>query len=163
MLKEPEFTYQKELSDYVMDVLTLLIFLGNAALILYALSSLPEHIPMHINFSNQIDGYGSKYMLLVPSGIGLFLCSLLYFLENRKGFYKDNMGRIKTQEQYRLSMKTIISLKPLLAYVFLVISLLMFQTAQYKWVAYSNYFLLPVLFPFPFHFIYWFYKYSKVS
>lgn len=149
--------------DRFMDLLTLVLFLANASLLLFAMSKLPQTIPNHINLKNEIDGHGSKYSLFVPYGIGFLLCTLLFFLEGRKGFYKDTMDRIKTPEQYRVAMKTLISLKPLLAYVFLAISFLMIQTAQFKWITYSNYFVLIVLFPFPFHIVYWLYKYSRIS
>jgi len=135
----------------------------NAIVIIFGLIKLPHRIPNHINFKSEIDGYGNKYTLIIPFLIGTILCSVLYFLESRQGFYKDTMDRIKTQEQYQLAMKTIISLKPLLGYVFLVISIMMIQTAQYRWINYSNYFVLVILAPFPFHIVYWLYKYSRIS
>ena len=82
---------------------------------------------------------------------------------SRTGFYRDTMDGIKTPEQYRIAMKTVISLKSLLACMFLMISFLMIQTAQFKWVEYSNYFILLVLFPLPFHIVCWLYKYSRIS
>ncbi|MBL7933462.1 MAG: DUF1648 domain-containing protein, partial [Bacteroidia bacterium] len=145
--------------DRIMDLLTLGLFIMNAIILIFALVKLPYRIPNHLNLKNEIDGYGNKFTLIIPFLIGTILCSVLYFLESRQGFYKDTMNRIKTQEQFQMAMKTVISLKPLLAYVFLMISVLMIQTAQYKWVNYSNYFVFLVLAPFPFHIVYWLYKY----
>lgn len=163
MHKFEEFTHTKDRVDRLMDFLALALFMMNAIILIFALIKLPDTIPDHLNFKKEIDGYGNKYTLVIPFFIGLIVCMVLYFLEGRQGFYKDTMDRIKTPEQYKLALKTVISVKPLVAYVFLMITILMIQTAQYRWIEYSNYFVLIVLAPFPFHIVYWLYKYSRIS
>lgn len=163
-MAEPEmFSHKKDRADRWLDLVTLMIILLNGGLVVYGIRQLPHTIPSHINFDNQIDGFGSKYLLMGPGIIGCLICALFFYLEERPGFITDSLGAIKTQEQYRIRLKTLISLKPLLAYTFLAVTVMMYETAQFQWLDYTNYFVVLILFPFPFHFLYWSLRYAKVA
>ena len=57
----------------VLGILSPALLIGSILFILIRFPSLPERIPMHYNFAGEIDGYGSRLMLLIMPVIGLVM------------------------------------------------------------------------------------------
>lgn len=57
------------------------VFLASIVYMIFQWSRLPDEIPAHFNISGEVDRYGSPFMLLLLTMIGVGLWALLGFLE----------------------------------------------------------------------------------
>ncbi|GKV69282.1 hypothetical protein NCCP2716_17800 [Sporosarcina sp. NCCP-2716] len=72
---------EKTMRDRVCDWIGLLLFALSIGYTVFYWNALPDEVPIHFNGSGEVDGYGSKWVLLLMPMIGVGMLALLGFLE----------------------------------------------------------------------------------
>jgi len=121
---------------------------------IYKFFSLPAIIPTHYNFKNQVDGYGSKYVILTLPVISSFLFGLLSLINKypQSFNYSVKITEQNALRQYTMATRLLRGLKCLLLLLF---TSFVFETGLKDpfpwWVA--TCFLLIVLLPIVFYIV----------
>lgn len=114
---EPEL----EKSRFVMmaDVIAILSVITSTSYLIFQWSSLPETVPIHFNFAGEPDGWGGKWMIVIPLIIGTVLWVGMHFLEkfpqshNYIWLTKEN-----AQRQYKNSQLLVNAMKNIILVFF---------------------------------------------
>ncbi len=127
-MKQPFFSNRNKIELFV-ELLAVLGVVGSAFLYLFSIGSLPEKIPTHFGFSGKPDDWGSKYNIIIPLIVGLFLYALLtvtwFFSANYNYPVKPNSARKEAQSEH--AKKLILILKAELTWIFFY---LLYKTIQ---------------------------------
>ncbi len=107
-------------TELFFELLALLGIISSVCLYLFSIGSLPAKIPTHFGFSGKPDDWGSKYNIIVPLIVSIFLYILLtlswLFTANYKYPVKSNM--IPKEIQAEFAQKLILVLKTELMWIF---------------------------------------------
>lgn len=125
----PRIQIKKNIFDWTLELITLLIFLLVLAVPIIYYNELPETVPRHFNAAGEPDAYGSKTILWILP----LICSLMYVgltILNRYPHifnYLDEITEENAERQYRMATKLIRILKLIVTATFCYI---LFQTVQ---------------------------------
>jgi uncharacterized membrane protein len=100
------------------------LILANTAFVLYQLPLLPEIIPTHFGANGQIDGWGSKYTILIPAGIQLLVNLLLEFLSRHPQMH-NYMTKVTDENREKLfasSSGLLVKMNVAIGIIFMTIS-----------------------------------------
>lgn len=102
----------------------LILLLGNFAFVFYHLPQLPETIPTHFGANGQIDGWGSKYTILIPAGIQLLVNLLLEFLSRHPEMhnYMTQVTDENREKLYAASSGLLVKMNVAVGIIFMTIS-----------------------------------------
>jgi len=127
-MKQP-FLRNRDKTELFIELLAVSGIVGSAFLYLFSISSLPEMIPTHFDFSGKPDDWGSKYNIIIPFIVALFLYILLtgtwLFIANYK--YPAKINPALREIQAVFAKKLILILKAELSWVFFYI---LYKTIQ---------------------------------
>lgn len=73
------------------------------------LATLPQEVPIHFNIAGEVDGWGSKYILLLLPFIGIVTLLALEALEKRPhvhNYTSTNINENNVYQHYELSIRT---------------------------------------------------------
>jgi uncharacterized membrane protein len=149
--------------DILGEMLAALLLIANTTMIILSLNTLPDIIPNHFNAQGTANGYGSKYIICGPLVFSLILYAGLTVLSRFPQAFLSSMSKFNQEAQYKMTVKMIISLKPILMSVFFLISFFMIQTAQLKLTDYLKQLVVVILVLVFSHSIYWVVRYSKLK
>lgn len=161
MSEDFKYTHRYDLLDLLAEALAALLLFGQVFMIILALRSLPDLIPNHFNGHGVANGYGSKYTIIGPFVFSIILYTILTVLSRFPQFYRSSFQKDDKATEYKLTVKMILSLKPILMLVFFLITYFMIQTAQLKLTEYLNYLVAGILVIVFSHVIYWLIRHSK--
>lgn len=163
MTDDFKYTHTYDGYDIMAEVIAAFLLIGQAIVIFVSLSILPDIIPNHFNGDGIANGHGSKYTICGPFLFSVILFVALTVLSRYPQLYKSRMQKNNKAAEYKLGVKMILTLKPILMAVFFLITYFMIQTAQLKLTAYLNYLLGAILLIIFSHVIYWLIRYSKLN
>ena len=110
--------------NHTIRLLPWILILGNGIFIVIQLPTLPDIIPTHFNGAGEIDGWGSKYTIIIPFIIQLAMTLLLSYLAKHPE--KHNYPFAITDEnrdyQYARSSELIMKLNLIINIIFATIS-----------------------------------------
>lgn len=118
--------------EKVLEVIALAGWLGTLVLVGLNWQTLPEQIPRHYNFVGEVDAYGGKSTLLLLPLVGSVLWAGMTVLSRYPHIY-NYLVEITEQNaarQYRLARRLIISLKAIIALLFLGITWQIIEAAH---------------------------------
>ena len=110
--------------NIVLRLAALILLLGNIGFVLYHLPQLPETIPTHFGANGEIDGWGSKYTILLPNGIQLLVGLLLEFLSRHPEMH-NYMTKVTDQNReilYNQSSGLLVKMNVAIGIIFMTIS-----------------------------------------
>lgn len=110
--------------NIVLRLAALILLLGNMGFVLYHLPQLPETIPTHFGANGKIDGWGSKYTILIPNGIQLLVGLLLEFLSRHPEMH-NYMTKVTDQNReilYNQSSGLLVKMNVAIGIIFITIS-----------------------------------------
>lgn len=64
----------------IIEIITLLVLVAMIITVVTLFRKMPDVVPIHYNISGQIDGWGSKYVLLISPIIGVVICVGFFIL-----------------------------------------------------------------------------------
>jgi len=163
MTDDFKYTHTYDGFDIVAEVIAAILLIGQAIFIYFSLSILPDIIPNHFNGDGIPNGHGSKYTICGPFLFSVILFVALTVLSRYPHLYKSRMQKNNRTAEYKLGVKVILTLKPILMSVFFLITYFMIQTAQLKLTAYLNYLLGAILLIIFCHVIYWLIRFTKLN
>ncbi len=101
---------EKTMRDRICDWIGLLLFALSIGYTVFYWNALPDEVPIHFNGSGEVDGYGSKWVLLLMPMIGVGMLALLGFLERHPEWHnypqrlsEDNALRFYTHSRTMLN------------------------------------------------------------
>src|SRR5690625_394845 len=145
-LRRPKLTTPKTKSEWVWDLIGYSFFLGSIILLFVVWSKLPEKVPMHFNARGEIDGWGSKGVLLILPLIGVFTALMMYAFEKSPELYNypKRLNESNAAQFYLHSRKLINQLKNICLIIF---ALILFESVSIPlgWWDGSGVWLLPGL------------------
>jgi uncharacterized membrane protein len=110
--KRPRANINKSKVEKLFDGITLLFTLSVILFLISKWSSIPESVAIHFNFAGEPDGWGSRWMIILPIIIGLILWIGLYFLEKYPQSYNYiGLTEENAQRQYKNGQLLIHTLK----------------------------------------------------
>ncbi len=75
------------LTDRIVEIVAALILVVSIVITAMAYSGLPEVIPTHYNLSGEVDGWGSKYTLIIIAAINIIMYVTMTFLQTKPTIY----------------------------------------------------------------------------
>ena len=63
--KRPEIKIPKTRSEWVWDIIGLIVYLASIFFLIYVWNKLPDQVPGHYNAQGEVDRMGSKFELLL--------------------------------------------------------------------------------------------------
>ena len=79
--RRPEIKIPKTRSEWVWDIIGLIVYLASIFFLIFVWNKLPDQVPGHYNAQGEVDRMGSKFELLLLPGIGLFMIFFIQFFE----------------------------------------------------------------------------------
>ncbi|OAS14601.1 DUF1648 domain-containing protein [Paenibacillus oryzisoli] len=132
MENRPVIQLAKSRIETVLDVISLLAFLGMIAYVAYEWHDMPERIPMHFNGKGEIDGWGNKMSLIAVPCIGVIIYVGLTLLSKVPHVY-NYPSQITSQNargQYQNARLLINSMKTIILILFAFIEWSIIQSAK---------------------------------
>lgn len=110
--------------NFAYRIAVVFLILANTAFVLYQLPLLPEIIPTHFGANGQIDGWGSKYTILIPIGIQLLVNLLLEFLSRHPEMhnYMSKVTDENREKLYSASSGLLLKMNVAIGIIFITIS-----------------------------------------
>jgi uncharacterized membrane protein len=149
--------------DKFSEIVSILLLMANGTLILVSLPHMPEIVPNHFNLKGEADGYGTKHFIWGPFIFAILLFAFFSILAKMPNLYNLNSTNSNLMEEYRLTTKMLITLKPVLILVLLIITFFMIQTTELKLTNYLSYLVGGILILIISHILYWVYRRSKLK
>lgn len=131
-------------TDKLMELISIVLLIGSVMNILSVIFELPDTIPCHFTIDGRPDGYGSKHLLWIIVAISFSIYSGLTALTRYPQFYSSGITKNNKEAQLRLTSKMLRTIKAVILFVFLVVNVMMTQSAQLKSTGYIPY-LLPFI------------------
>lgn len=114
--------------DIILNTLCVIILISTAIFLIFYWSKIPDKVPMHHDFSGNINRYGSKIEILILMGVAWFMYFFITIIEHFPQIW--NTGVKITEENkervYCTLLHLVSSMKFILVCVFTYIT---FQTA----------------------------------
>jgi len=79
--KKPEINIPKTRSEWVWDIIGLIVYLASIFFLIFVWNKLPDQVPGHYNAQGEVDRMGSKFELLLLPGVGVFMIFFIQFFE----------------------------------------------------------------------------------
>lgn len=110
--------------NFAYRIIVVFLIASNIAFVLYHLPQLPETIPTHFGANGQIDGWGSKYTILIPAGIQLLVNLLLEFLSRHPEMhnYMTKVTDGNREKLYAASSGLLVKMNVSVGIIFMTIS-----------------------------------------
>ena len=127
--KRPEIKTPKAKSEWVWDIIGLIVYIASVFFLIYIWNKLPDQVPGHYNAQGEVDRMGSKFELLLLPGIGLFMLILMQFFERHPEMhnYPQRFNESNAQQFYLQSRKLVNQLKNI---CLIILSLLVFESVS---------------------------------
>ncbi len=89
------------------------IFIGGVLFTIFSLPTLPNEVPIHFNIGGEVDGWGSKYVLLLLPFIGVVTVLAFEALEKRPHLhnYPQHINESNVRQFYKVSVRTMSLIK----------------------------------------------------
>ncbi len=154
----PKLTIEPTGFDRTLEALAVAGIISLWVVVLLKYSTLPERIPTHFNFKNEVDGYGSKDSILLLPIIGSAIYILLSVINKFPHFfnYPTPITEENALRQYQLATRLIRLLKTGIALTFLGIIFMTFEAIDGQ-SSFSGYLIFPMLIAFVFAPIIWYF------
>lgn len=144
--KRPKLNIPKTRSELVWDVIGYSFYIGSIIFLIVIWSDLPAEVPAHYNSAGEVDRWGSKWELLILTGVGLFLLLFLQVFEKFPEWhnYPKKFNESNAKIFYITSRKLINQLKNISLIVF---SFILFNSVSIalEWNEGFNVLILPLL------------------
>jgi len=131
MNSKPKLELTTERFDVVLDVVLLAFVLAVVIVPLYYLNILPDNIPLHFDMKGNADNYGNKFTIFIISGISVILAISLWWIRRFPHLmnFPVQINEANAKVQYMLAMRFLNVVNILTTSIFLVIILLIANTA----------------------------------
>lgn len=144
--KRPEIKIPKTRSEWVWDMIGLIVYIASIFFLIYVWNKLPDQVPGHYNAQGEVDRVGSKFELLLLPGIGLFMLIFIQFFERHPELhnYPQRINQSNAEQFYLQSRKLANQLKNICIIIF---SLLLFESVSIAlgwWSGFGKW-LLPII------------------
>lgn len=125
----PKLTIEPTGFDRTLEALAIAGIVSLWVVVLLKYSTLPERIPTHFNFKNEVDGYGGKDTILLLPIIGSAIYILLSVVNKFPHFfnYPTTITEENASRQYQFATRLIRLLKAGIALTFLCIIFMTFE------------------------------------
>lgn len=130
-------------TDKILELISVVLLIGSVLNVVSVIGHLPDTIPCHFTIDGTPDGYGSKHLLWIIVVISFALYMGFTGLTRYPEFYSTTITKKDKEGQIKLTQKTLRTIKPIILFVFLVINVMMTQSAQLKSTGF-----IPYLVPF---------------
>ena len=142
----PEISLPKTTFQKIANIIGYGIFIGSAIYSILSLPILPSEVPIHFNLAGEVDGWGSKYFLLILPIIGFFSILALEAVEKRPHIhnYPTHINETNVHQFYRISIRSMNLVKNGMLLTFGLLQLEMVQSAKEASFALGS-LLLPLL------------------
>jgi len=130
-------------TDKILELISVALLIGSVLNVLSVIGQLPDTIPCHFTIDGTADGYGNKHLLWIIVVISFALYLGFSGLTRYPQFYSTTITKTDKESQLKLTQKMIRTIKPIILFVFLVINVMMTQSAQLKSTGF-----IPYLVPF---------------
>ena len=122
--KRPILELPRSRFEKTMEALAIIGFLLGILLLFGYWADLPEQVPTHFNMSGEPDSWDSKWMIILPFVISIFLYTLLTFISRfpHRFNYICEITEGNAETQYRLGRALLILLKTELIWLFSIIT-----------------------------------------
>lgn len=125
----PKIKIPKTRSEWVWDIVGMVIYLSTIFFLIYVWNQLPNEVPAHYNAAGEVDRWGSKAELLILPGIGLFTLLFMYVFEKFPEMhnYPQRINESNAAQFYLHSRKLLNRLKNICLIIF---SLLLYESVS---------------------------------
>jgi uncharacterized membrane protein len=144
--KRPEIKIPKTRSEWVWDIIGLIVYIASIFFLIFVWNKLPDQVPGHYNAQGEVDRMGSKIELLLLPGIGLFMLLFIQFFERHPELhnYPQRFNKSNAKQFYIHSRKLANRLKNICLIIF---TLLLFESVSIAlgWWSGFGIWLLPII------------------
>ena len=128
----PKIAMPKTTLQKITNLIGYGLFIGSTVYSLFNLPGLPSQVPIHFNSFGEVDGWGSKYLLLLLPFIGIIIVLALEAVEKRPHMhnYPTHINESNVQQYYAISIRTSNLLKNAILVTFGLMQIEIVQSAQ---------------------------------
>jgi len=104
----PEMSLPKTTLQKIANGIGYGVFIISVLYSILNLPTLPSDVPIHFNFAGEVDGWGSKYVLLLLPFIGVVTVLALAAVEKRPHMhnYPQHINETNVRQFYEISIRT---------------------------------------------------------
>lgn len=121
--RRPKLNIPKTKSEWIWDIIGYTFYFGSLIFLIIVWDDLPSEVPAHYNAAGEVDRLGSKWELLILSGVGLLLLLMMQLFEKFPEWhnYSRKFNETNAEIFYLASRKLINQLKNISLIVFALI------------------------------------------